>query len=214
MKRIKDEFLEKLLQKIDLKGKDILEVGSGNGSRSVGFSIYCNKLVGIEPDENKVKQARDKKIANASFQKGIAQKLEFSKEKFDLVIFTLSLHHVPIENMQKAISEAVRVLKKNGFIIFLEPTENGTFFESEVLFDACDGDERMEKREADKFIFSNLEISVVETFYDETIFEFESLEDFKINLTPKKNLESLEEFLKKNNFVLNAGRKITICKIK
>jgi ubiquinone/menaquinone biosynthesis C-methylase UbiE len=48
--------------------------------------------------------------------------LDFKNERFDVVLFTLSLHH---QNAEVALAEAFRVLKTSGEAIVLEPTTNG-----------------------------------------------------------------------------------------
>lgn len=40
--------------------------------------------------------------------------------EFDIVLFTLSLHHHP--NVPVALKEAKRVLKPNGYVLVIEPT--------------------------------------------------------------------------------------------
>jgi ubiquinone/menaquinone biosynthesis C-methylase UbiE len=82
--------------------------------------------------------------------------LDFQDESFDIVVFTLSLHHVPDLEMITAINEAIRVVKREWLhIVFLEPATDGTFFDAEIMFDACDGDERKEKELAHSAIMSH-----------------------------------------------------------
>ena len=84
---------------------------------------------------------------------------------FDLVIFTLSLHH---QNSQKAIAEADRVLKDDGKILVIEPVIEG---EIERLF-ASLYDENENKIEAQHAInTSGLVLERSETFEAEWIFE-------------------------------------------
>jgi len=60
--------------------------------------------------------------ANIRFEKGYGEKLNYLSNHFDLMLFALSLHH---QNASLSLSEAYRVLKPNGMVIILEPTENG-----------------------------------------------------------------------------------------
>jgi ubiquinone/menaquinone biosynthesis C-methylase UbiE len=110
-----------------LGGKQVLEIGCGNGRITALLVGRTKKLVAIEPDAELIREAR-KKIANADFRVGSGENLEFPDKCFDLVIFTLSLHH---QRSHTAIKEAVRVLKDEGQILVIEPVVEG---EVERLF--------------------------------------------------------------------------------
>ncbi len=55
---------------------------------------------------------------NIEYLIGKAEHLGFPNGQFDMVLFTLSLHHVPIEEMHNAINEVIRVTKKGGILYF------------------------------------------------------------------------------------------------
>jgi ubiquinone/menaquinone biosynthesis C-methylase UbiE len=214
MKRIKEEFLGNLEGVIKLKGKEVLEIGCGMGTRSIQIAKKVKHITAIEPNSDLIKEAkRSNSLDNIKYQVGKAEKLNFDKGVFDIVIFTLSLHHVPALKIPTAIKEAVRVTKKNGYIVFLEPTHDGNFFESEIKFDACDGDERKEKALAYYSILNFKGYKEVAEIADETVFQFESYEDFVKSMNPKKNKKDIKEFLKKNNYILSASRRISIFKV-
>ncbi len=210
MQRIKEEFLDSVEKTLPLKGLSILEIGCGDGSRSVAIASRCKSLTSIEPDEDKLNVALAREIPNATFKVGSGEKLSFNDESFDAAIFTLSLHHIPVEKMGIAIDEAVRVTRKSGHIIFLEPTEEGTFFDAEIQFDACDGDERKEKIAAHKAMMNHKKLQTVKEVDDETIFKFDSTNDFVESMTPKKNNDEIKNFLERNKYILRAGRRINI----
>jgi ubiquinone/menaquinone biosynthesis C-methylase UbiE len=214
MKRIKEEFLDKLEAVVKLKGKHVLEVGCGGGACSVQIAKRVKSLVAIEPDTKMLESAiKNNSLENIHYESGNAVKLKFKPKAFDVTIFTLSLHHVPTAKISQAIKEAVRVTKKNGYIVFLEPAHNGNFFESEIKFDACDGDERKEKAFAYYSILNYKGYKEVAEIPDETVFQFESAEDFIESMNPKKNKKKIEEFLNKNNFLLSASRRINVFQV-
>jgi len=210
MKRLKDGLLSKLNEIIPLQWSVVLEIGCGNGSRSLWFASLSKELFAIDPDSVLIQKAKERNISNATFMLGEAQRLDYMDSFFDMVIFSLSFHHIPKQDMETSIQEAIRVVKKWWFIVFFEPTEDGTFFDAEILFDACDWDEVLEKRNAYLAIQNNSYLNQISEFYDETIFEFSSLEDFMESLNPKKNLNQIANFLIKNNFLLNAERRVNI----
>ncbi len=211
MRRVKEDFLDTLEQILPLQGKKVLEVGCGEGVRSGEIAMRCSVLVAIEPDDEKLERARQREYSSAiDFRKGTAEKLDFEDMSFDIVMFTLSLHHVPIVAMNTAIDEALRVVRKNGSLVFLEPAEEGSFFEAEILFDACDGDERREKAAAYRAATNHEKIRLIQELYDETVFTFDSIDDFVTVLQPKRNSEMIEDFLLAHHFMLKAERRILV----
>jgi|SRR3989338_1036906 len=212
MKRVKEEFLNKLENIASLKNLDILEIGCGDGTRTAQIAERCNKVIGIEPDAKLIQIAKERCISNALFQISAGEEIKFDDNSCDMVIFTLSLHHIPINKMTVAISESIRVVKPDGYIVFLEPTETGSFFEAELHFDASDGDERAEKKAAHAAMLSHSGLHAAEEIADETVFQFDSTDDFIHTMNPKKNLNELNEFLKAHNYILNAQRRINIFK--
>jgi hypothetical protein len=104
-------------------------------------------------------------------------------------------------------------IKTYGHVIFLEPTEDGSFFEAEVLFDACDGDERAEKKAAYSAMMHYEPLRLVAEIPDEVFFNFDSVEDFNLSMGPKKNVEKVSAFLFEHSFQLRAGRRINIFQV-
>ena len=211
MKRLKDEFVSRIAEVIHLSDSEVLEIGCGSGVRSENIARNCKKLTGVDPDQGMVDLAREKNIANAEFGQGYAQKLDFKNQSFDHAIFTLSFHHVPVSEMSTAIEEALRVLKPDGTMVFLEPGTEGSFFEAEILFNAGDGDEQEEKSIAYSTMMDDPRLQLLsEITDDETIIQFNSAEDFTQSMKPKKNLEALDGFLESHNYTLVANRRINI----
>ena len=210
MRRTQEEFVAKVDAVIPLAGLSVLEVGCGDGTRSVEIAKYCGALTGIEPDELKLPEAQARNIPSASFLVGSAEALPFNDHTFDLVCFTLSLHHVPVAHMKTAIDEAIRVVRPSGAIVFLEPTERGNFFEAELQFDACDGDERPQKVAAYTAMMHHKGLQLIKEIDDETLFEFDSAADYQAAFHPRMNQEQLADFLKQHNYLLRAGRRISI----
>lgn len=215
MKRLNDNFLTTLDSIIDLGDKTVLEVGCGNGSKSIGLAALCKTLTAIDPDKNSIEQAKKSNAApNLSYDIGSAQELKFDSDVFDVVIFSLSLHHVPSEHMHHAIKEATRVLKPDGRVVFLEPGFNGSFFDAEIIFGASDGDERKEKAAAYLALLSSPLLTTELEYYEEIGFKFESVQDFMDSMEPKKNLDTVRRFLNEHGYTLEAQRRINIFSFK
>lgn len=210
MKRIKDEFFKKLTDAIPLSGKEVLEVGCGEGIRSQDIARACKFLFGVDPNEFDIGAARERNIPNALFNQGNAENLVFDDSSIDVVIFTLSFHHVPKALMRQSIDEALRVLRREGWIAFLEPGMNGSLFEAEIQFDAYDGDEREVKKNAYEAMMAHPGLALFKEIADESVFQFDSLQDFMDSMSPKKNVQGAESFLAQHNYILNAERRINI----
>jgi ubiquinone/menaquinone biosynthesis C-methylase UbiE len=118
-KRIENSMIEKFS---DLEGKRILEVGCGDGRVTAFLAEKASALVAIDPDEGSIAEAREN-IEGVHFKTGSGEALQFENESFDLVIFTMSLHHHGDSEM--ALKEARRVLDKGGRLLILEPAIDG-----------------------------------------------------------------------------------------
>jgi ubiquinone/menaquinone biosynthesis C-methylase UbiE len=214
MIRTQEEFIEKTDPIVQFSGKAVLEIGCGNGHYTKQLARVAGSVTAIDPDVESIGIVIRQNVEDSVYYKlGSAVVLDFQDESFDIVVFTLSLHHVPDLEMITAINEAIRVVKENGYIIFLEPATDGTFFEAELIFDACDGDERKEKELAYKAIISHPHLEHIRELDDRTVFEFDSVEDFIQVLQPKINTEQLLDFLADHNFALEAKRRINVCKL-
>jgi len=113
--------LNHILQFVELPGQEILEIGCGPGRVTALLAGRPKRLVAIDPDPACVAEARSK-VAGVDFRIGSGQSLVFPDESFDVVLFTLSLHH---QNSRQALKEAHRVLRKNGRALVLEPVAQG-----------------------------------------------------------------------------------------
>ena len=158
------KIFEKIVEHADLKNQEILEIGCGDGRITSLMAGKPKKIVAIDPEEEKIKDAQSN-IGDVDFQIGSGEQTSFPTSCFDLVIFTLSLHH---QNSRKAIAEAARVLRDDGKILVIEPVIDG---EIERLF-ALLYDENENKIDAQHAInTSGLCLERSETFEAEWIFE-------------------------------------------
>ena len=199
---------------VDFNNAKILEIGCGDGGRSRQIAEKCGHLTAIEPDQSLLARAKSaNNLPNIDYLPGSASRLEFADQTFDIIFYTLSFHHVPANEIIRAIDEAVRVVKPDGFVVFLEPTFDGSFFESEIIFDGCDGDERKEKASAYAAMLGCRKLNEIAEVRDETIFFFDSVDDFIASMRPKKGLrKDMEAFLRLHDFTLDAQRRINVFK--
>jgi 2-polyprenyl-3-methyl-5-hydroxy-6-metoxy-1,4-benzoquinol methylase len=213
MERVRDEFTKILEVFVPLGGKRVLEVGCGSGEHSVKIASRCAQLVGIDPDPKQLQVANNRAIVNASFHCERMQQTTLN-EKFDVIIFALSLHHVAPSSMRRAINQAVRLTQPDGYIAFLEPGTEGSFFETEIKFGACDGDERKAKEAAYLAMQKHPALILVEEINDYVILRFDDTPDFIASMKPVKDLHILESFLCRHNHFLKASVRINIYKLR
>lgn len=115
------KIAEKIFQFTDLNGKVVLEIGCGNGRVTSLLADRSASLIAVDPDPVAIEEAR-RVVPGVDFRIGSGEKLDFSNRWFDLVLFTLSLHH---QDSESALCEAQRVLKKDGEILVIEPDAEG-----------------------------------------------------------------------------------------
>lgn len=101
----------------------VLDIGSGKGILCMTFSDIAKEIIGLEPDKDAREIAELTKEYfeknNIKFIDGIAQKMPFENETFDLITSTSTLEH--IEGTQNVIKEIFRVLKPGGYFYLNAP---------------------------------------------------------------------------------------------
>lgn len=106
---------------IDLRHRTVLEVGCGEGSLSELLARDTERYVAIDPDSLCIQRARQRP-GKVDFQIGNGEALVFADASFEVVLFTLSLHH---QDSRLALKEARRVLTDGGRLLVLEPAADG-----------------------------------------------------------------------------------------
>ncbi len=107
----------KLEELISKKGK-ILDFGCGSGILSNFLALTSNqrKVVGIDICQNKINQAKivGQNIDNVIFTN---QRIEEIEEKFDTIVMSDVLHHLPVEEQKEIIIKLRKKLTENGVLI-------------------------------------------------------------------------------------------------
>ena len=127
-----EQITTKMIKKYtDRKNKIVLEIGCGCGKISSLLAGATEQYIGIDPDIKTISDA-SRTYENVDFRIGSGESLAFTDSRFDLVLFTLSLHH---QNSSLALKEAARVLKREGKLVVIEPSIEGEFQQFFHLFD-------------------------------------------------------------------------------
>lgn len=109
------------VQNIDLQGKDIAEVGCGQGAGGVFLLKYKQprSYVGVDLSEKAIEFCqRHNQFANMQWVRGCADKLPIQDESVDVVINVESSHLYP--SMERFISEVQRILRPHGYLAFAD----------------------------------------------------------------------------------------------
>jgi demethylmenaquinone methyltransferase/2-methoxy-6-polyprenyl-1,4-benzoquinol methylase/phosphoethanolamine N-methyltransferase len=108
-------------------GDDVLDVGCGTGN----LTLLAKKAAGptgavfgidAAPEMIEVAASKARKAGvNANFSHGVVEKLEFQDERFDLILSSLMVHHLPGDDLKsKAFGEMYRVLKPGANLLIID----------------------------------------------------------------------------------------------
>jgi ubiquinone/menaquinone biosynthesis C-methylase UbiE len=137
-------------------GLRLLDIGSGDGGLAKMAVEAGAIVVGIDPNPEAVLKSKIQ-APGTRFDIGTAEKLPYGDASFDIVVIVNTLHHVPVPAMELALLEAARVLDARGFLVVIEPSTNGSFFEALQLVED-ETDVRMAAQLALKNVVSSGEL--------------------------------------------------------
>lgn len=114
-------------------GEAALDVGCGTGTLAIMAARETGRfttLFGIDPAPEMITRARqkaDRAGVEVTFQTGVAEALAFPDGRFDLVMNSLMMHHLPAALQSQALAEMYRVLRPGGrlLIVDFEPPKAG-----------------------------------------------------------------------------------------
>ena len=94
-----------------------LDLGSGTGVITCQLSKRVHNVIGIDISRDMIKRAQ-RNSDNIEYRLMNAENLAFPSKRFDLITARMVFHH--IENLDKAMQEAHRVLKENSRMVLCE----------------------------------------------------------------------------------------------
>lgn len=97
-------------------GDRVLEVGCGQGHLTRALAARGIDIIGVDANPQAADVSGDGLVRHMN-----AESLTFDDASFDYVIAVHSLEHIP--NLETALSEVARVLKKGGQAVFVYPAE-------------------------------------------------------------------------------------------
>ncbi|ABB33185.1 Methyltransferase type 11 [Geobacter metallireducens RCH3] len=216
-----DEYIRTITAHCDLAGKEVLEVGCGTGRITRDLARHARRVVAVDPDETALAKARSAVPApNVQFLPMPDGVLHFPPASFDVVIHTLSLHHVPLDRMNESLRAAAGLVRDGGVIVVVEPGDGGSFTEAKERFGAGSGDERPGREAAIRAMHGLDGWTVGETVLFRVRFLFADEDDFiatklpGFGEKPEAFQQEVREFLARHRtaegVVLDAGRRLNV----
>ena len=107
-------------------GHTVLDVGCGTGNLTMAAKIRAGtecEVCGIDAAPEMIQKAEQKaaeKQLNIHYQVGLIEDIPFPDNKFDVVISSLMLHHLPEDLKRQGIAEISRVLKPGGRFVAVD----------------------------------------------------------------------------------------------
>ena len=123
------------LKKFVNKKSDVIEIGAGVRNYSVDLSDIAKSVIAVDIFEENIKRLQDKQIKNLKgFVADIVDLRVFADNSFDVVFVDGVMSHLfDNKERQQAISEATRICKKDGYIIFSFVSNTGLIVRYGVL---------------------------------------------------------------------------------
>lgn len=122
-------FRERLMEPAHLSaGESVLDVGCGTGTLAIAAKkrVGANGQVhGIDASPEMIARARTKARkarADVVFDTAVAESLPFADGRFDVVLCTVMLHHLPRAVRELGVREMHRVLKPGGRLLAVDFT--------------------------------------------------------------------------------------------
>jgi SAM-dependent methyltransferase len=118
---------------VPLEGKRILDVGCGIGTYVKRFRDFSPHVYGIDVSAKRLAESTMPNLVAAA-----AEALPFADATFDILVFNEVIEHV--KDDRKAIEDALRVLRLDGYIVIYAPNRlypfetHGVFFRGRYRF--------------------------------------------------------------------------------
>ena len=216
-----NQYIAAIVSQCELNGKDVLEIGCGKGRITRDMARYARRVIATDPDAVALGKARIAfDAANVEFKLAPAGVPDLPAKTFDVVIYTLSLHHVPAAEMLDSLGKAAELLRENGVIVIIEPGDGGSYTETEERFGAGCGDERPARRSAIQAMNALEGWTASETILFRTQFQFDDDDDFFTSVLPgyrqspkglaAQVIQFLDQHRAPHGIVLDASRRLNL----
>jgi SAM-dependent methyltransferase len=116
-------MLERL---VDPHRREVVDIGCGSGALARALAVAGARVVALEvSDEQLAPALAGDDGSGVRYVVGRAQALPLGDAGVDIAVFMRTLHHVPVEDMTRALHEARRVVRPGGTVYVAEPLSEG-----------------------------------------------------------------------------------------
>lgn len=113
-----------------LSAATVVDMGCGMGSVVRRLAALGAKAIGVEPDPNRLTQARRQRVVKRErYVEAQLDRLPLENASADLTLFLFSLRPLDSERQLRALAEAQRVLKPGGRLHVVEALAEGPYFQ-------------------------------------------------------------------------------------
>lgn len=120
---------------VPIKGKKVLDVGTGTGRFAIELAKLGSKVIACDLSEKMLeigrKKAKKDKV-NVKFEKGDVENLPYKNNMFDVVVGIRIVMH--LVDYKKGLKEMKRVVKRGGYVIFNIPNKLSVWAKLNKLF--------------------------------------------------------------------------------
>lgn len=115
-----NRFRQLALKNITLnRNSHILDLCCGSGQTTQYLVRHSDNVVGLDASLVSLNRAK-KNVPQASYVEGLAQKMPFNDNSFDLVHTSVALHEMTTTELDSIFQEVHRVLKPEGIFTFID----------------------------------------------------------------------------------------------
>ena len=101
---------------------DVVDIGCGDGYLALEASRWARHVTGVDRSEDVLESAKalaaKRQITNVDWRKGDLSRLPLRDASHDVALLSQSLHHA--SDPERAIAEAVRVLRPSGRLLLMD----------------------------------------------------------------------------------------------
>jgi ubiquinone/menaquinone biosynthesis C-methylase UbiE len=107
-------------------GESVLDVGCGTGTLAIAAKRLAGPggiVCGIDASPEMIARARKKAMkagVDVVFEHAVAESLPYADARFDVLLVSMVIHHLPRDARQQAFCEMRRVLKPGGRLLAVD----------------------------------------------------------------------------------------------
>lgn len=173
----------KVMNSKGICGDLLVDVGCGVGTVTTRLSKHFKRTIGVDVSEEKIRRAKETAGPNVEYRVGKAEELPLESGTADVITAFFCVHFM---DLNKFVSECLRVLKPNGIALFWGDSYNSISLANPEI----------SSNPTATHLFEDVDRELVERAIKQNhpefhIFEYHQTLFRSINVTEKKSLHSM-----------------------